>query len=267
MPAIETVLRRHRAISVGALVLLMALAWGWLLRGAGMDMQPLVSLAPPAASPDQATGMQMDMPRPAPWSTGLFALTASMWWIMMVAMMLPSAAPTVLLYGRVAASGATTRPSTAGFLAGYLAVWGLFALLATLLQTLLTRSGLLDPVPMASASGRLSGGILIAAGIYQLSPLKNVCLRHCRNPAQFLSRHYRPGSLGALRMGLLHGAYCLGCCWMLMALLFVGGVMNLAWIAILTLMVAAEKLLPFGRWVAIATGVACLTWGAALLLG
>ena len=118
------------------------------------------------------------------------------------------------------------------------------------------------------ASGHwLAAALLIAAGLYQLSPLKEACLRHCRNPAQFLSRHYRPGPTGAFRLGVYHGAYCVGCCWLLMALLFVGGVMNLAWIALLTLLVAAEKLLPGGRWIALVTGAAFIAWGVLLALG
>jgi predicted metal-binding membrane protein len=119
---------------------------------------------------------------------------------------------------------------------------------------------------MGSRSRWLSAGVLAAAGLYQLSPLQGVCLSHCRSPAAFLSRYWRPGPLGAVRLGVLHGTYCLGCCWLLMALLFVGGVMNLAWIAALTLLVLAEKLLPGGPWVARAAGVALLAWGAATLL-
>jgi predicted metal-binding membrane protein len=112
-----------------------------------------------------------------------------------------------------------------------------------------------------------AAALLIAAGLYQLSPLKDACLGRCRSPADFLARNYRPGASGALRLGLLHGAYCVGCCWMLMALLFVGGVMNLIWIAALTLLVAAEKLLPGGNWLARIAGMAMVGWGAMLLLG
>ena len=202
------------------------------------------------------------------WPTGRVLLTVSMWWVMMVAMMLPSAAPMILLYARAAGHGVSgSRPATASFLAGYLCAWAGFSLLAAVLQFTLEQLDLFAPMAMASQNRWLSAAILIAVGLYQLSPLKDVCLRHCQNPAQFLSRHYRPGSIGALRMGLLHGSYCVGCCWLLMTLLFVGGVMNLAWIALLTLMVAAEKLLPFGRWVALATGLACIVWGALVLFG
>jgi predicted metal-binding membrane protein len=130
----------------------------------------------------------------------------------------------------------------------------------------LEKIALLAPMEMALQSRRLSGAVLIAAGLYQIGPLKDVCLRHCRNPAQFLSRQYRPGPAGALRMGLVHGSYCVGCCWLLMALLFVGGIMNLAWIALLTLAVALEKLLPYGRVIGIAAGALCILWGGVLLL-
>lgn len=254
---------RHRAVTIGALVTLTLLAWLWLLAGAGMGMDPLVSLSPPATmSPHGAA-----MGDPMPGAAGSVALILAMWWIMMVAMMLPAAAPTILLYARVSSQASAAAPATFSFLAGYLAAWGGFSLGATMLQLLLARAELFAAMPMASQSRWLSASILVAAGFYQLAPLKDMCLRHCRSPAQFLSVHYRAGRWGALRMGLLHGAYCVGCCWLLMALLFVGGVMNLAWIALLTLMVAAEKLLPFGRRVAVGSGIACLVWGGIILLG
>src|SRR4029079_1494885 len=120
---------------------------------------------------------------------------------------------------------------------------------------------------MALGSRALSAAVLIAAGAYQLSPLKGVCLRQCRTPAQFISRHWRPGSSGAARLGLLHGAYCVGCCWMLMALLFVAGIMNFAWITAFAAMVAVEKLLPRGEWIARATGVVLIAWGVARIAG
>jgi len=260
--AVEVALARHRVISILSLAALTLIAWAWLLAGAGMAMDPLVSLAPAARD----GGMDMDMAMS--WTPAYFALVASMWWVMMVAMMLPSAAPMILLYARAAGTvQEAARPATGSFLAGYLLAWGAFSVAATLLQLLLERSALVVPMLMASASTWLSGAILVAAGLYQLSPVKDVCLRHCRNPAEFLSRHYRPGAAGALRMGLVHGAFCVGCCWLLMALLFVGGVMNLAWIALLTLMVAAEKLLPIGRTVAIVSGIGFIAWGAMVLIG
>lgn len=266
MPAaFETALGRHRAWSIAAMALLTILAWVWLIDGAGMRMNAFVSLLPPPNH--QATMPGMVMAGAEAWTVGRFALTLLMWWTMMVAMMLPSAAPTILLYARAARHGnAEIRPASISFLVGYFTAWGAFSLLATSLQAIFEHVGMIGAMQMASQSRWLSATILISAGLYQISSIKDVCLRHCRNPAQFLSRHYRSGRVGAVLMGMLHGTYCIGCCWLLMALLFVGGVMNLAWIALLTLMVAAEKLLPQGRLVALAVGWVCMAWGVAILL-
>ncbi len=193
---------------------------------------------------------------------------ATMWAAMMIAMMLPSAAPVILLYGKVqrTSAGGNVGALTLAFLAGYLACWTAFAALAALLQLELQRGALASSMSMALTRGQAAAGLLVAAGVYQLTPLKDACLGRCRSPAQFLSRHYRPGVTGAARLGLLHGAHCVGCCWLLMALLFVGGVMNLLWIAGLTLLVAAEKLLAKGRALARIAGAAMIAWGAAILL-
>lgn len=262
---LAAVLARYRAISIAALVGLIVIAWAWVLAGAGTGMVPQLSLAPPGPGPILMEGMSPQTP--VPWHPGHYAVIFSMWWTMMVAMMLPSAAPTILLYGRVAAdSQAGTGPAVGSFLSGYLITWGLFSLVATILQSLLERLEWMAPETMALQGTRLSGALLIIAGTYQLSPFKNACLRHCQSPAQFFIRHYRAGSRGAFRMGAWHGAICIGCCWSLMALLFVGGVMSLAWIALLTVMVAAEKLLPFGRMLSIALAGACLGGGGWMLL-
>jgi len=252
-----------------AIVALVLLAWVWTITGAGMSMEPLVSFLPSRVDEHAMAGMTMGdaMPAAHPWTMARFGLTFSMWWIMMVAMMLPSAAPTILLYTKAAAGDRRAgRPATESFLLGYLLSWGGFSLFATLLQMVLERSGLLVQMHMTLNSHRLSAGVLIAAGLYQLSPLKETCLRHCRSPAHFLTRHYRAGASGALRMGIIHGSYCVGCCWLLMALLFVGGVMNLVWIALLTLLVAGEKLLPLGRSFATVAGLGCIAWGAYILI-
>jgi predicted metal-binding membrane protein len=172
-------------------------------------------------------------------------------------MMLPSAAPAILLYARVReqrkASGAIARSWV--FLAGYLGVWLVFSIAAASVQRLLTGPS------MALGNRAAEGALLIAAGVYQLSPLKSACLRQCRSPAAFLSRHWRPGWDGAVRLGVLHGAYCVGCCWMLMALLLVGGVMNLLWVVALTVIVAVEKLVPHGPFLGRAAGAALVAWG------
>jgi predicted metal-binding membrane protein len=265
MTPVEAALRRQRAVTIAALVLLTALAWAWLLQGAGMGMAPHVSLHLfPATAGDPMPAMPgMAMAGPTGWSAGQLLLAVSMWWVMMVAMMLPAAAPVILLYARAApAQASSVRPATGAFVAGYLGAWGGFSLAAAAAQDALQRLGVLAPMAMATSAKWLAAGILIAAGLYQLSPLKEACLAHCRSPAQFLSRHYRPGAMGALRMGAIHGAFCLGCCWLLMALLFVGGVMNLAWIALLALLVAGEKLLPGGRLLGLAAGLGFIVWGA-----
>jgi predicted metal-binding membrane protein len=230
-------LRHERRIVAAGIALLVALCAWYLAAGAGMDGE-----------------MAMEPPLPA---------LIMMWWVMMAAMMLPSAAPAILLYARVRAmrSGDGAVAATWVFLSGYLAVWLLFSVVAAAAQQWLTGPS------MALGSRALSAAVLIAAGAYQLSPLKGVCLRQCRTPAQFISRHWRPGSSGAARLGLLHGAYCVGCCWMLMALLFVAGIMNFAWITAFAAIVAVEKLLPRGEWIARATGVVLIAWGVARIAG
>lgn len=257
----EIALRRHRAVARCALAILVVLAWAWLLTGAGSGMDPTASVSPFSAVEGSMSGMSMG----SPWTAGRFMLTFAMWWVMMVAMMLPSAAPTILLYARAAIGNAAVRPATEMFLVGYLVVWGLFSLLATVLQAMLEWMHLLAQMEMALASRTLSGALLISAGIYQLSPFKQACLRHCRGPADFLSRHFKRGRAGALQMGMVHGAYCVGCCWLLMTLLFAGGIMNLAWIAFLTFLVAAEKLLPFGSYIGKFAGLGCAIAGIAIL--
>jgi predicted metal-binding membrane protein len=278
-PLIERLLRRERAITGAALGVLCALAWFYLLSGAGFGAAAwnITGLSPP--SPPGPGGMAgMDMAgmasasgeaNPPVWGAGFWALSAGMWWTMMVAMMVPSAAPTILLFGhvqrRALTQGQSAELAPIGVFAGaYLLVWLGFSLLAVAAQWALQRNGLISPAAMASQSRWLSAGVLIGAGLYQLSPLQNACLSHCRSPAGFLSRHWRAGAWGALRLGVLHGAYCVGCCWMLMALLFVGGVMNLAWVAGLTLLVMAQKLLPGGQWIGRVCGVALLVWGVAV---
>jgi predicted metal-binding membrane protein len=183
-----------------------------------------------------------------PWSVGYFTAMLAMWIIMMVGMMVPSAIPMILIYAsivRKAAREGSSLAATEVFVAGYVVIWTLFSLVATIAQWALDRMALLSPM-MMSNSHILGGVLLLAAGAYQLTPFKAACLRHCRSPIQFLSSHWKPGGLGAFQMGIEHGSFCLGCCWVLMALLFFGGVMNLWWIGGLTLFVLFEKILPFG---------------------
>ncbi|HEX7034775.1 MAG TPA: DUF2182 domain-containing protein [Pseudomonadales bacterium] len=204
----------------------------------------------------------------ATWDAEYLALMTLMWAVMMVGMMLPSALPTTLLFHRAARNDrAVQRPAarTALFTAGYLLAWGGFSVGATLLQWGLAEAALLSPM-MVSASPRLGGGLLIAAGLYQWSPLKRACLEHCRSPLAFLAQHWRPGLPGALRLGLRHGLYCVGCCWALMLLLFVGGVMSLLWIAAIALFVLLEKVAPYGAQGGRLTGGALMVAGAWVLM-
>ena len=262
MNATTAVLRHERWLLAAALAVLVALAWAWVWDGAGMGM-PAAEMTALSLFPHRLPDVPGAMPAP-------FGLVVAMWWVMMAAMMLPSAAPLVLLYGQVARHHARTQGQALApasvLLAGYLAAWLGFSVAAAAAQRLLEPSGLLSPMMLWSRSAPLSAAVLAAAGLYQWSPFKQACLRQCRGPVRYLTEHWRPGLRGAFALGLRHGAWCLGCCWMLMALLFVGGIMNLAWIAALTVLVAAEKLLPGGPRVARASGVVLLAWAGATLL-
>ena len=190
-------------------------------------------------------------------------LLFTMWWAMMLAMMLPSAAPAILTYAamsrRFARKGAPRGP-VAVFAAGYATIWTLYSLAALALQ-ILTREAIPLTGMMAVTSAALGGGLLVAAGIYQLTPLKYACLRKCQAPLMFFAHNWRNGATGAFRMGLSHGLYCLGCCWVLMGLLFYGGVMELRWIVGLAFYVAAEKLIPAGDRLSRFTGLLLVSWG------
>jgi predicted metal-binding membrane protein len=257
---LEAVLRRDRMVLVAGLVIVLGMAWGWLVAGAGMEMSAVEMTA--------MAGMDGWLMRPAVWTLAYAALIFAMWWVMMVAMMLPSAAPMLLLFARVnrkdKEAGAPLVP-IALFAAGYLLVWGGFCAVATALQWGLESARLLSPM-LVTTNKWLGAGILIAAGLSQFTPLKAICLRHCRTPLGFLLGGWRPGRLGALRMGLEHGAFCLGCCWFLMALLFFGGVMNLYWIAGLAVFVLLEKTIPLGHWLGRVAGVVLVAWGGALAI-
>ncbi len=199
-----------------------------------------------------------------PWTVTEFVLTFTMWALMMIAMMVPTAAPMTLTYAAVARKAAAQHNPLAPtfvFVTGYITMWAIFSLVVTVAQHALDQAALLSPM-MASASARLGAAILIAAGLYQLTPLKNACLKNCRAPAHFISRYWHPGNLGAFRMGLRIGAYCVGCCWILMALLFVGGVMNLLWVAAIAIFVLLEKTIPFGDVSGRVAGAAMILFGA-----
>jgi predicted metal-binding membrane protein len=215
-----------------------------------------------------SAGSQMAMPTDQAWTPAIFANMYLMWAVMMVAMMLPSATPLVMLHARVVglrrSQGRPAHP-TSLFVLGYLVVWLSFSLAATLANWALHQGGGLDTI-MGRAAPAVSGAVLVAAGIYQWSSVKDACLAHCRSPVGFLTHQWREGAGGAVVMGVRHGTYCVGCCWLLMALLFVLGVMNLAWIAVLTILVLLEKAVRQGPIIARASGIAMVAWGATLLL-
>ncbi len=259
----ERLLRQDRLIVlVSVLVIVLGASW-YTIAGIGMNMSAveMTRMARPIGEP-------MQMPVDRPWSLPYALLIFLMWWVMMIAMMTPSAAPVVLLFlalKRVGADKANAARLSLLFLAGYLIAWGGFSLLATLAQWGLEQVGLSDGPMMTVRSKAFAGFVLIAAGLYQLSSLKSACLRHCQSPARFLAEHNRPGASGAFSMGVIHGTFCLGCCWALMLLLFVGGIMNLYWIVAIAIYVALEKLLPRARWLIPATGIGLIATGAWVL--
>ena len=227
------VLRHERALIAVIVAALAAGGWWYVVTRAAVNGSATMTMAAPPV--------------------GALVL---MWSLMMVAMMLPSAVPAVLLYARIRQHNEGSAISATWiFLTGYLAIWFLFSVVAAVVQSLLIGPS------MALDSQAAQGAVLIAAGLYQLSPVKSACVSQCRSPAQFLSRYWRTGWVGALRLGLMHGAYCLGCCWVLMTLLFVGGVMNLLWVIGLTIVVAIEKLVPSGPPLGRAAGAGLVAWG------
>jgi predicted metal-binding membrane protein len=237
---------KQRVAIVGALAGLVVLSWLYLFDEAR-----------------QMAAMDPFMVMPPKGAADLLLLLA-MWWIMMIGMMLPSAAPMILTFaainGRKRARGQPYTP-TALFASGYLLAWGGFSMAATVAQWALERASLLAPMTMKTTSPLLGGLLFVAAGLYQLTPLKTACLRSCRSPFDFVVNHWRDGAGGAVRMGVAHGLYCLGCCWILMTLLFAVGAMNLAWVAVLAAIVLVEKLFVGGEWLARFGGLLLIAWG------
>jgi predicted metal-binding membrane protein len=271
---LEAVLRRDRAVLLAALAALAILAWiyiiwiGAAMHGSGESAgSPHGSMMEHRSSADPS-GLA---PGLAPWSTADALIMLLMWLTMMIGMMTPSAAPMILIYARVgrrALDGGTPFAPAGWFASGYLLAWSGYAAAATALQWLLEAAMLLTPM-MAAGSPLFGGLLLIAAGLYQWTPFKDNCLAQCQSPFLFIQRHggFRADRAGALALGLRHGAYCIGCCWALMLLLFVGGVMNLLWIAAIAALVLAEKALPSGRMIARAVGLVSAGAGAALAAG
>jgi predicted metal-binding membrane protein len=265
---LEAILRRDRAIIIAALGLLTIFAWAdviWLSHDMAMNGMDMTGYRMIPA------GQSLMMPASAPWQPVEFAYVFVMWVVMMIGMMIPSATPMVLVHARVSrqAAGAQGRPlaATAWFAGGYLLAWITFSFAATLGQWALERASLLTPI-MAASSSVFGGTVLIAAGVYQWTSLKEACLSQCQAPITFILRHggLRHTPTGSLVLGLRHGVYCVGCCWVLMLLLFVLGVMNLLWIATLAILILLEKVIPFGRAVARLAGLLFIVAGGWMLV-
>jgi len=257
--ALAAVLKRDRAIVLASLLAITGLAWvyiSWL--AAGMA-------AMPPGMPDMPDMPDMVSSAFAPWDLKHFLFIFAMWAVMMVGMMIPSAAPMILIYLRVGRqSEAAGRPFAPAvwFTLGYLLVWTSFALTATGIQYGLERIALLTPM-MAGTSRVFGGVVLIAVGVFQWTPIKEACLSQCRAPLSFVQRHggFKASASGSLRLGVMHGGFCVGCCWAIMALLFVVGVMNLLWIAAIMIFVLFEKVLPSGQLLARAAGATAVAVG------
>lgn len=248
---LERLIRHERVIVSICLLSVVALCWAYLFLGAGTmtDMGGAV--------------MPMSV---WPWTGTHAIMMFIMWLVMMVAMMLPSAAPVILLYSAIShrrGTDATAPPAL--FSLGYIAVWGGFCLLALFFQFVLEWAALLSSM-MEAATTVLSGILLICAGLYQFTPLKRSCLRLCRSPMEFLMLHWRSGRRGAFIMGGQHGLYCVGCCWGLMLLLFVGGLMNLIWIAAIAIFIFVEKIAPGGPILGQIGGLGFIIFGVIVLL-
>ena len=264
----ERLLLQHRAIVIWALIAVISGSWIYLLMGAGTGMSTISM-----TSWRMALGLSESMTMAVAWTPQYALVMFIMWWIMMIAMMLPSAAPMILIHAKVDRKANETTGNysgllaTAAFLVGYLIAWAAFSAVAVTLQWTFESAGLLSSAMMNSTNDIFAGIILMFAGAYQLTPIKQACLRHCRGPVHFIVHSWRPGNWGALSMGLHHGVYCLGCCWGLMAILFFGGIMNLYWIIGLALLVLLEKVLPAGVMVSYVTGSILAVWGASVIFG
>jgi len=256
---LEALLRRDRVVVGVALAVLIGTAWLYLVHLA-LAMGGMATHDMPAMPGMAMLAMQH-------WSWVEVGALVVMWAVMMVAMMTPAAAPMLLMFATVhrrrAVEGRPAVP-TAIFLLGYLAVWAIYSVAAALVQAGLHTAALLSPA-MAATSPLFAGGLLVAAGVFQWTPLKRACLAACRSPLSFLMTGWREGRGGAFAMGLRHGLYCLGCCWALMALLFVAGVMNLLWVAVIAVGVLVEKVAPRGELVGRLAGAALVAAGLVLV--
>lgn len=260
---LEAALKKDRLVVAAGIIGVVVLAWAYMMYLA-WDMRSVMG-----AMDAGSMGAGMVTAQTRSWGIVDFSLTFVMWAVMMVAMMVPTAAPIILVFATVNRRRREQQKPfvhTSVFLAGYVVIWSSFAAAASLAQWGLHAGSLLSPM-MVSTSPFLGGGLLVIAGVFQWSRLKYVCLTQCRTPLGFIMAEWRDGTGGALKMGLRHGVYCLGCCWVLMALLFVLGVMNLLWIAALAGFVLVEKVAPAGHWIGKFTGVLLVAWGLWMIVG
>ena len=251
----EPSLGAQRAIVSLCLLLLAGLSWAWLYQQAG----ELRALAVMAATHHAA-------PAASPNAWGYVPGNALLWFMVVTAMMLPSITPTIFLYTRFGLASGDAVRSTLVIVTAYLGVWAGFSVIAAIAQYLLVWSGVASQADLAIGDRRIMGVLLVLAGLYQFSRLKGACLESCRSPLPFVMRLWRPGWRGAFNIGAHHGLHCLGCYWLLMSLLFVGGLMNLTWVVALAILVLIEKTAPYGHRIGQAAGVIALVWGVVLLV-
>ena len=269
--AVESLIQRDKVITIIAIAVLVGATLTYTVLGVGMNMsaiQMTPGLGQSQMSMPKMSAMKNMAASPAVWTFNYSVLMFFMWWTMMIAMMLPSASPMILLYTALIRRTKKTKSiirQVTSFICGYLLAWAAFSLFAAALQSQLELRDWMSPMMMEATNIYLAAGILIAAGVYQLTPLKTVCLEKCRQPASFLANYKNTWVNSPLRIGLVHGFYCVGCCWFLMGLLFFGGIMNLYWIVGLIIFVAIEKLhekgIIFGKILgggAIVSGIAFL---------
>ena len=255
--SLEYVLRKDRLILTAGLFLIALLSW-WYIIYLYRQMYPM-----------NMNALFFAMPMTPAWTLTDFILLFLMWLVMMIAMMTPSVAPLILLFAMVNRQRKQRQnPFVPGMylLAGYIAAWTVFSLLATILQWALQQVSWLNP-EMIITNKILGSIILITAGVFQFTSLKQSCLHHCQSPVEFIHRKWKDGRMGAFKMGIQNGVYCLGCCWMLMILLFVSGIMNILWIALISFFVLIEKLVPHSKWISYIAGVGLVAYGIVSLIG
>jgi predicted metal-binding membrane protein len=258
-PALESILKRDRLLVLAGLTGITLLAWGYMVHEARAMTNTGVCCC---------AGMKMSGPDAGSWSAVQLLPLFLMWTEMMIAMMIPSAAPMILMFAGLNRKRLEQqRPfvPTGIFVLGYLVVWAGFSAMAAAAQWTLHGLALISP-SMTTTSPYLSAAVLVAAGVFQWTPLKNACLTHCRSPLAFFMTDWREGKMGAFVMGLKHGAFCTGCCWLLMAILFVAGVMNIWWVGIISIVVLLEKITPKGLRLGRVAGILLVVWGGWMVI-